>query len=249
MRIERLLADELPVGAPLQEHGLDEPAHRRQAMRLELRGAFLQSALERRRRTLEGGKHEAEARCHGHRLQSEPGPVESRVLRLPRHAYERARVVVLPAVARAANAAIYTECEPRGRVTVDQSRAAMPADVAEAADRAIRAAEQQSGAAQEIEADRRPGRRQIGDVADELPTRQEDAFALQRKEFGTDIAGAGEGLHRWRGGRARRQVDQRPPCSPELATGSRGASATGSSCPSQFAPAGSSFCTSRDAVT
>src|SRR6188474_2850619 len=249
MRIERLLADELPVGAPLQQLGFDEPAHCRQSMRLELRGAFLQSALERCRRTLERGKNEAEARCHGHRLQTEPRPVESRVLGLPRHVYERAFLVVLPAVARAVDAAVDTECEPGGRVAVDQSRAAMPADVAEAANRAIRAAEQQSGAAQEIEADRRPGRRQISDVADELPARQEDAFALQREEFGTGIAGAGEGLHWWRGGRARRQVDQRPPCSPEIATGSRGVSATGSSCPSQFAPAGSSFSTRRDAVT
>src|SRR5688572_7222798 len=249
MRIERLLADELPVGAPSEQHGLDEPAHCRQPMRLEVRGAFLQSALDRRLRTLERGEDEAEGSCHGHRLQTELSPVESRVLGLPRHVYERARVVVLPAVARAADAAVDTECEPGGRVAVDQSRAAMPADVAESADPAIRAAEQQSRAAQEFEADRRPGRRQIGDVTDELPARQEDAFALQREEFGTGIAGAGEGLHRWRRGRARRQVDQRPPCYPEIATGSRGASATGSSCPSQFAPAGSAFSTSRDAVT
>ena len=143
--------------------------------------AFLDSRRERRHRAFEGREHESQRSFDGDRRQAERGAIEPGVLRFAWHVRKRPRAVVLPAVARAADPSVDTEGETRGRIAVDQPRAAMPADVAKAADRAVRPAHQQRRAAEEIETDRRARRRQIRDVADELPARQQDALPSRAK--------------------------------------------------------------------
>ena len=145
VRVERLFANELPVGAVSERNWLGEPAHRREPVWFELGRAFLQASGELGRRALEGKKDETDTDRDRKRLQARYCQIEPRVLPLPRHSNQPARIVVFPAVARAADASIDTERESRGRVAVDQPRPAMPADVREAAHLPVAATQQQGG--------------------------------------------------------------------------------------------------------
>ena len=68
--------------------------------------------------------------------------------------------------------------------TIEQARGAMTAHVVERAHRAVVAAQREQHLADEVETLVVAGLRDLGDVADHLPGRAENAFALEREEFG-----------------------------------------------------------------
>ena len=192
--VERVLAREFPVGRAGRCARLDHASHRRQVR--PGAGYCVEHLLDRLPRRLEGREDQAAPLGDVERMQRVRVRVELIEVLAGGNADERARFVVRPAVVRAAQAAVDAEREPGVRVAFDEARAPMTADVAKALQAARLRPQHHRGTPAAVVSHCGAGRRQVRDVADELPARGEDARSLRA------VRGRGRGTS-WRGVLAR----------------------------------------------
>ena len=108
--------------------------------------------------------------------------VEAGEALLGRHRFEPAVEAIGPAVVAAAD-----RLAAMAGVAVDEARGAVPTDVVEGAERAVRVAHHEDALAGQVEAQIVAGFPELADVADDVPCAHEDRLDLEREELGVVV--------------------------------------------------------------
>ncbi len=180
-RVGIVVGDVLPVDRarperdPPLRHQLLQPVGR------ELMGIGCDHLGHARAVRHEPHEHEAEADLQLDRGEAMPRRIEVAIARLERHADQPASQIVGPGMVGADQAPALA-----GRA-IDQPGGAVAADIVEAADHAVLAADHDDAFAQIIEGVVAAGRGQVVLVADHLPGGAEQTLPLDREELGIGI--------------------------------------------------------------
>ncbi len=193
LRVEQVFARQLPVGRAGHARRLGQAA---QCAEIGPRTGNLPECLvQRPRRRAERDEHQSTPLLHRQRIQALRGTIQRRVALGLGDGHQRAAVVVGPAVVRAAQPRVDAEGKAGRAIAVDQACAAMAANVAECAQFAAAGTQHDGRATGAVEARSRAGRRQVRDVADELPAAGEDLLELERRAGGIEIPACRQSQH------------------------------------------------------